>query len=195
MLQHENFFLLLCLILLPFVLCARQIKKKRALWGRMKHHYTHFPTTVWEMCVVVYVCDPLWRFFLCMCVRVCAPFFFSVCVLCVFACFLGSKHFPPPHGEKRARALHAHTIQKTQNKTQKRRKAARLCVAALRKLCVVPLSCCVFTEERYVCVCMHALCLSSRLLSCTMCMFTDLSVAGLPAELKHITQRRKRKQP
>ena len=25
--------------------------------------------------------------------------------------------------------------------------------------------------------------------------FTDLSVAGLPAELKHITQRRKRKQP
>lgn len=26
-------------------------------------------------------------------------------------------------------------------------------------------------------------------------LFTDLSVAGLPAELKHITQRRKRKQP
>ena len=26
-------------------------------------------------------------------------------------------------------------------------------------------------------------------------MFTDLSAAGLPAELKHITQRRKRKQP
>ena len=25
--------------------------------------------------------------------------------------------------------------------------------------------------------------------------FTDLSAAGLPAELKHITQRRKRKQP
>lgn len=26
-------------------------------------------------------------------------------------------------------------------------------------------------------------------------LFTDLSAAGLPAELKHITQRRKRKQP
>lgn len=26
-------------------------------------------------------------------------------------------------------------------------------------------------------------------------LFTDLSMAGLPAELKHITQRRKRKQP
>lgn len=29
----------------------------------------------------------------------------------------------------------------------------------------------------------------------TIFLYTDLSVAGLPAELKHITQRRKRKQP
>lgn len=29
----------------------------------------------------------------------------------------------------------------------------------------------------------------------TLFLFTDLSMAGLPAELKHITQRRKRKQP
>lgn len=28
-----------------------------------------------------------------------------------------------------------------------------------------------------------------------ICVLTDLSMAGLPAELKHITQRRKRKQP
>lgn len=30
---------------------------------------------------------------------------------------------------------------------------------------------------------------------CVCSLFTDLSAAGLPAELKHITQRRKRKQP
>lgn len=31
--------------------------------------------------------------------------------------------------------------------------------------------------------------------STILILFTDLSMAGLPAELKHITQRRKRKQP
>lgn len=35
-----------------------------------------------------------------------------------------------------------------------------------------------------------SLCATTKIL-----LFTDLSMAGLPAELKHITQRRKRKQP
>ena len=38
--------------------------------------------------------------------------------------------------------------------------------------------------------------LQTSFCACTnLFLFTDLSVAGLPAELKHITQRRKRKQP
>lgn len=45
--------------------------------------------------------------------------------------------------------------------------------------------------------CAHTLscALSSFCFFLSLFLFTDLSVAGLPAELKHITQRRKRKQP
>lgn len=58
--------------------------------------------------------------------------------------------------------------------------------------------CVVVVVVRAVCVRVRVrvcVCVRTSLLLLRFSLFTDLSVAGLPAELKHITQRRKRKQP
>lgn len=108
-------------------------------------------------CVLLCMCDPLWRFFLVyVCACLCSLLFLCVCV-CV--CMLFKQAFSSTSRQERSvRALHAHAMQKTQNKTQKRRKTTRLCVAALRKLCCSPFL--LPFHKKKICLCVYACSLS-----------------------------------
>lgn len=120
----------------------------------------------------------------CVCVRVFSflSHFLLVCVICMYYIYHECKF------GKRGEHTTCMSVQQ-QPKTPTREKDKKDC-GALRSLFSFFFSCapCVYGKYKNYTV---GVCANAHLQP----LFTDLSVAGLPAELKHITQRRKRKQP